>query len=322
MKSDTNKNNSKGSIIIYLLFIIVLLAFVMVFYFEKSNLEKEIEKNQASINSMSEQITNISMQLKHKQMEIDLLYDNTDIESDLTLSMKDIKITPPASEITFTSDKSEYDNAELIEKNSKYLNKVQINNPSYVVNYISTDNDKTVYFIVMSKVKQLSDEICQNCKTEHEKINAIAEWVSYNICYNNDAASKSVNPDIISLEQVISTHTATCAGYSNLFSALCQAQGIYCLNLRGSSSGDLYKDPEWQTAQTNHEWNAVYCDNTWLFYDTTWCSLNTYQNGEYNYADKVADEYLNMDFYEMTKDRRIDRVDYRDFYTALFEFDT
>ena len=29
-----------------------------------------------------------------------------------------------------------------------------------------------------------------------------------------------------------------------------------------------------------------------------------------------------VDFYEMTKDRRIDRVDYRDFYTALFEFDT
>lgn len=170
----------------------------------------------------------------------------------------------------------------------------------------------------MSEVKQLSDEICSESETQLEKANAIADWVVHNICYNSDAASTSVNADVISLEQVISTKTATCAGYSNLFAALCQAQGICTVNFRGGAEEGLCDYPDWKKVRTNHEWNAVFCEGNWHFFDTTWCSQNTFFNGEYFYSDKLKTEYLDMDFYEMTKDRRIDRADLRDFYTALF----
>ena len=230
--------------------------------------------------------------------------------------MKTLKIQLPTGVPDLNG--GEIANAELFGHNKIYIGKIQQNDPSYIVDYISTDGEKSTYYIIMSEVKQLSDEICIGSETQLEKANAIADWVVHNICYNSDAASTSVNADVISLEQVISTKTATCAGYSNLFAALCQAQGICTVNFRGGAEEGLCDYPDWKNVRTNHEWNAVFCDGNWHFFDTTWCSQNTFFNGEYFYSDKLKTEYLDMDFYEMTKDRRIDRADLRDFYTALF----
>lgn len=315
MKPDNGKR-TKSNIVIYLLFIVVLIVLLVFYYMEKSSLEAKISETASQCRELSEQLDNASQKLKHKQNEIDFLYGKTYLAEQLASSMKPLKIQLPTSVPDLNG--GEIANAELFGHNKIYLGKIQQNDPSYIVNYISTDGEKSTYYIIMSEVKQLSDEICIGSETQLEKANAIADWVVHNICYNSDAASTSVNADVISLEQVISTKTATCAGYSNLFAALCQAQGICTVNFRGGAEEGLCDYPDWKNVRTNHEWNAVFCDGNWHFFDTTWCSQNTFYNGEYFYSDKLKTEYLDMDFYEMTKDRRIDRADLRDFYTALF----
>ncbi len=316
MKSDISSKHPRTNIVIYLLFIVVLIVLLVFYYMEKSSLETKLNEAASRCNELSEQLYDASLELKHKQNEIDFLYGKTDLAEQLNSSMKTLKIQLPTNVPDLNG--SEIDNAELCEHNMIYLGKIQQNDLSYVVEYISTDGEKNTYYIIMSEVKQLSDEICSESETQLEKANAIADWVVHNICYNSDAASTSVNADVISLEQVISTKTATCAGYSNLFAALCQAQGICTVNFRGGAEEGLCDYPDWKKVRTNHEWNAVFCEGNWHFFDTTWCSQNTFFNGEYFYSDKLKTEYLDMDFYEMTKDRRIDRADLRDFYTALF----
>ena len=316
MKSDNSSKRSRTNIIIYLLFIVVLIVLLVFYYMEKSSLEAKISETVSQCSELSEQLDKVSAKLSHKQNEVDFLYGQTDLAEQLALSMKPLKIQLPTTEVSLSG--TEIDNAELCAHNKAYLGKIRLNDPSYIVDYISTDKDRDVYYIVMSEIKQLSDEICSGCETELEKANAIADWVVHNICYNSDAASKNVDADVISLEQVISTKTATCAGYSNLFAALCQSQGICTISFRGGTQEELYKSPDWKTVRINHEWNAVFCENTWHFFDTTWCSQNTFSNGEYFYSDKLKTEYLDMDFYEMSKDRRIDQADLRDFYGALF----
>lgn len=316
MKSDISSKHPRTNIVIYLLFIVVLIVLLVFYYMEKSSLETKLNEAASRCNELSEQLYDASLELKHKQNEIDFLYGKTDLAEQLNSSMKTLKIQLPTNVPDLNG--SEIDNAELCEHNMIYLGKIQQNDLSYVVEYISTDGEKNTYYIIMSEVKQLSDEICSESETQLEKANAIADWVVHNICYNSDAASTSVNADVISLEQVISTKTATCAGYSNLFAALCQAQGICTVNFRGGAEEGLCDYPDWKKVRTNHEWNAVFCEGNWHFFDTTWCSQNTFFNGEYFYSDKLKTEYLDMDFYEMTKDRRIDRADLRDFYTTLF----
>ncbi len=315
MKPDNGKR-TKSNIVIYLLFIVVLIVLLVFYYMEKSSLEAKISEAASQCSELSEQLDDASLKLKHKQNEIDYLYGKTDLAEQLASSMKTLKIQLPTSVPNLNG--GEISNAELFGHNKIYIGKIQQNDPSYIVDYISTDGEKSTYYIIMSEVKLLSDEICIGSETQLEKANAIADWVVHNICYNNDAASTSVNADVISLEQVISTKTATCSGYSNLFAALCQAQGICTVNFRGGAEEGLCDYPDWKNVRTNHEWNAVFCDGNWHFFDTTWCSQNTFFNGEYFYSDKLKTEYLDMDFYEMTKDRRIDRADLRDFYTALF----
>ena len=170
----------------------------------------------------------------------------------------------------------------------------------------------------MSKIKSLSDEICSGAVSEKEKADLIARWEAENIFYDHDAANENVDENVISLASVLALKRTTCAGYSNLFSALCEAQGIVSLNLRGGAlNSDKYTI---ETVPTNHEWNAVYCDGKWCFYDITWASYNSYSNNEYLHSKNIDESCIGMDFYEMSKLRRIDKADYRNFYAALFEY--
>lgn len=199
------------------------------------------------------------------------------------------------------------------------MNKIQNHGAEVTVGYISADMDETASAAVMYYIKKLSDEICAECTAERDKAYAIAMWVSRNIYYNSDAAGAGIDFDTISLETTLALHRTTCAGYSNLFSALCEAQGLYCVNLRGSGSCGLAGMQDWDTQPVNHEWNAVYCGDTWYFVDTTWASANEYLNGEEIYSDNIDEQYLMMDFYKMSYDHRIDIADHREFFDAYIK---
>ncbi len=216
-----------------------------------------------------------------------------------------------------------YSYEPVFEHNRKMLENVANYGDKFCSPYISVKKDERLHKEILSELERLSGEICSGAENDFEKVKKIEYWVADNIYYNHSAAETAVTQDVISLETVLETKTATCAGYSNLFSALCNMQEIYCINLRGGTypAGDA--SDHLMEAPMSHEWNAVLLDGEWIFIDTTWLSNNSYtvENG-YVYSDTMDEQYFNMTFEYMSYEHRIDIADYRDFKSSVNIFKT
>ena len=223
--------------------------------------------------------------------------------------------------VFFSNDSSEQLNtiySDMIERNRIMLENPVEYGDEYCSGYVSTQKDFALHNNILSDLKILSDKICADSKNDYDKIKGIAYYVAENVYYNKIAAADSVTADTISLENVLKTHTTTCAGYSNLFSALCNMQGIYCVNLRGGTYVIDYETSEHLlNVPINHEWNAVLFNDEWIFVDITWLSNNVYTENGYEKADDFDDKYFDMSLEEMSYEHRIDIIDYRDFNSSI-----
>lgn len=211
--------------------------------------------------------------------------------------------------------------ASVIESNAEKLENVVEYGDKYCTNYVSVKNVLNVHKAVLEEIRVLSNAICDGEESEYEKVRKIAYWVAENIYYNDVAANTSVNADVISLETVLRTKTATCAGYSNLFSALCNMQDIYCINMRGGTCMAADTDEYLMNMPMNHEWNAVKLDGKWVFIDVTWLSNNKYDNDGYHKSEGFDDMYFDISLERMSYEHRIDLVDYRNFRSSVNAFD-
>ena len=211
--------------------------------------------------------------------------------------------------------------ASIIEQNAAKLENIVEYGDKFCTNYVSVKNDLKVHEAILEELRVLSNAICDGENDDYEKVRKIAYWVAENVYYNEVAASTSVNEETISLETVLETKTATCAGYSNLFSALCNMQDIYCINMRGGTSAAVTTDIFLLSAPVNHEWNAVKLDGEWVFVDTAWLSNNKYTENGYQKSGGFDDIYFGMGIELMSYEHRIDLVDYRDFKSSVNAFD-
>ncbi len=178
--------------------------------------------------------------------------------------------------------------------------------------YITSSHDEEKAKELMEIVTELSNSICDGIEDDKEKVYAIAMWVGTNVAYDEDASTSMVDLTVTSIEAVIENgYRTTCAGFSNLFTALCSTQGYYCLNLKGGTSSDGYKRSELDIAPTNHEWCAVLVDDEWIYVDPTWISDYSYSNGEYIPASIIKKFYASFGFCEMGIEHRIDRCEHR-----------
>ncbi|MGN0638240.1 MAG: transglutaminase domain-containing protein [Huintestinicola sp.] len=207
---------------------------------------------------------------------------------------------------TFTPFDSVMDINEYMTKNPVILTQEQ------TLPYICGENGDPEE--ILGTVRALSDEICRNAESDLDKAMAIAMWVGVNTAYDFDAAAVSADLSVTSLEAVIGNDfRTTCGGFANLYSALCSAQGIYCLSMKGGTSSDGYTRAQLETAPANHEWNAVFIDNKWYYADCTWISDLSYENGEISGGGSITPFYALFGFGEMSVEHRIDRCEYRDF---------
>ncbi len=211
--------------------------------------------------------------------------------------------------------------APVFDLNTHMLDNIMEYGDKYCVEYVSTSKDPERHRQTLNKLRELSDEICKGAETDFEKVQKIEYWVADNLYYNFDAAETSVTAEVISLENVLENKTTTCAGYSNMFSALCNMQGIYCVNLRGGTFIKKDTPDDLLAIPMNHEWNAVRIDGEWLFIDTTWLSNNEYRGGEYIRSETMDTQYTDMDFEYMSYEHRIDLADYRDFSSSINYFE-
>lgn len=207
---------------------------------------------------------------------------------------------------------------EIFERNAEKLADLPLCGQAVLDEYISPRSDAAERAEVLRQVKALSDEICAGCETDAERLYAICDWVSRNIYYDYDARNNQVTAEVVCLKNVLETKRTTCAGYSTFTAALCGAQGIVCVDLRGGSSSEGWKRSQLPDAPINHEWNGAVIDEKWVFCDTTWASQNTYENGAFFQNEPLTPFYYGADFGQMSIEHRIDIAEFRDFY-GIFE---
>ena len=108
-----------------------------------------------------------------------------------------------------------------------------------------------------TKTVELADEICADCDTDEEKVNAIYGWMIHNFEYAYDC-----EPFIqyFNVRKTLSTRKGICYDFAHLFAALCRTQNIPCYVVDGTKFDD---------ANYHHTWNRVYFNNSWWNIDVT-----------------------------------------------------
>lgn len=167
---------------------------------------------------------------------------------------------------------------------------------------------------IRKTIKELSDGICSEAHTDSEKAEAIAMWVGLNVAYDFDAAKETGDLSVTSLEAILTNNfRTTCGGFANLYSALCSAQGIQVLNMKGGTSSDGYTRAQLESAPANHEWNGVKLDGIWYYTDCTWISDLSFSDGALSGGTEIMPFYALFSFGEMSVEHRIDRCEYRNY---------
>ncbi len=178
----------------------------------------------------------------------------------------------------------------------------------------------------IQRVKELSDSICNGISDDYSKMKAIHDYVCQTISYDLDAYEDVADLNTVSLKHILDTNRTICAGYSNLFSALCNAQDIFCINVRGSALENGVVDSNsiaTDSSPTNHEWNACWyaSENRWVYVDCTWDSQNRYSNGEFSIKG-YSSTYFDTPVETLSNTRKAKLVDYRNFKDAINYYPT
>lgn len=184
-----------------------------------------------------------------------------------------------------------------------------------VLQHITASGNKKKAAEILRQIQELSDEICAGITNDFDKARALSDWVSQNIYYDHDAAENGVTEEQITLEYILLYHRSVCFGWSNLYSALCQAQGIKCFNASGSVVTGSRSFLQTQTAdERSHSWNMVIIDGQKIWVDTVWNSTNSYKNGRYR-KGSVDFKFFGITNELLAHDHRVTRFEYRDYFS-------
>lgn len=135
--------------------------------------------------------------------------------------------------------------------------------------------------------QNVTDEIVENCDTDAEKVDAIYNWITTNIKYDNDYKFGLYQKT--NVNKVIETKTGVCYDYSNVFAAMCRSQNIPCQIIDGVS----------KTSNMHHSWNKVFLDGKWYEVDVT-NDASYIQNNEGEYFG-YQPENSSESIYKITK---------------------
>lgn len=183
-----------------------------------------------------------------------------------------------------------------------------------VLHQITVSDDRETAKDILSEIKDLSDQICAGLTDDYQKARVLCEWVSHNLYYDKDAAANGVTEEEITLEFVLKNHRSVCFGWSNLYAALCQAQGITCYNASGSVVTGSRCFPQTEISdERSHSWNLVKIGDRLIWVDTVWNSSNTYDRGNY-FKSSYDMEYFDIDNTILSCDHRVARLEHRDYF--------
>jgi len=108
-----------------------------------------------------------------------------------------------------------------------------------------------------SKVVALSDEVCRDCTTDAEKLEAVRKWIRANILYDYVKAVTVSTGTLPDIDYTLNNGMGICQDIAALSAAMLRVQGIPCKMVIG------YLDDNY------HAWNSVYIDGEYKLYDPT-----------------------------------------------------
>ena len=137
-----------------------------------------------------------------------------------------------------------------------------------------------------TQTEELADEICADCETDEEKVQAIYQWIIYNFEYDYDYHAFT---QYFNIQKTLRTYKGVCYDFSNLFAALCRSQNIPCYVVDGTP---------YDCSTASHTWNRVYYNNSWWDVDVT-NDTTANQNNEKPYGfRKLEDAFVpDKDYY-------------------------
>lgn len=214
----------------------------------------------------------------------------------------------------------------VVQQNISKMEHINSYSAEFVVDYVAPSRDYNEVVDTLNQIQELSDSICANSTSTYQKIKSIHDYVCETIFYDHVASENTADFNTICLKNVLANHRSICAGYSNFFSALCNAQGIYCVNIRGSAVNNnevTYENLADDDTVTNHEWTAVWYDeeSRWIYVDCTWDSQNHYYAEDDIVQNPLKYQYFDISVEELSKNHKAKIVDYRNFFDAINYFD-
>ncbi|KAG1663130.1 hypothetical protein FOA52_000652 [Chlamydomonas sp. UWO 241] len=123
-------------------------------------------------------------------------------------------------------------------------------------------------------IEKLARHLVAPARGAEEKARVLHHWVAANICYNSKGLAAGNRGDN-SAEGVLRSGMGVCAGYAQLFKALCDVAGVECVEVSGYAKGVSFKANGniFKGADTNYAWTAVRLDSgCWGIVDSTWSS--------------------------------------------------
>lgn len=96
-------------------------------------------------------------------------------------------------------------------------------------------------------------------------VTAIHDWIAENITYDVAASRQQWIPQKRA-SAVLRSRSGVCEHFSRLMAALCRANGIPAVVVRGYA---CRKNEPWP-AEPNHAWNEVLINDRWITVDATW----------------------------------------------------
>ncbi len=174
--------------------------------------------------------------------------------------------------------------SDIAENNSSTAENPVKLNYAQTVRYITKNGSEKGVKEILDEVKRLSDEICAGITNDYDKLRAISDWVADNIYYDHEAHDSGNMDECVTLEYMLDKHASVCGGYATFTSALCEAQGIYCVNIEGEAINTDHCFAELKRG-SRHEWNYAVIDGRGIWVDSGWDSYNNlYTGGRYSYG--------------------------------------
>lgn len=190
-------------------------------------------------------------------------------------------------------------------KNNEQIKIINENILNWHDQYVNSFHEIDFHIIKCpNSIKKNADELIEYfneiAKTDLEKTRAIYVWITNNIKYDDNAYNTN-NYNDGSVEVVLNTKKAVCAGYAELFTFFCRKMNLEAKTISGYAKGYGYNiGDSFEGKESNHAWNMVKINGEWKIFDTTWGQGygTTNSNGKLVSITHFTDDWFNASPYE------------------------